>query len=141
MSISTKGRYGLRAMIDMAVHADESPVSVRSIAERQKISESYLEQVFATLRKGGLVRAVRGAGGGYTLALPPEKITAGRILKLLEGSLSPVFCAGSAECPDSTQCGNEKQCPVYPFWSELNKRIDEYIESVTLKELSLKNNA
>lgn len=137
MRVSTKGRYGLRAMIDMAQHMHQAPVSIKTIAERQNISESYLEQVFSTLKKGGLIRSSRGSCGGYSLSVPPGKITAGQVIKILEGSLSPVFCVDDPDCGGSGGiCGREKTCPAYPFWFELNRLINDYIENITIEELA-----
>ena len=85
MKLSTKGRYGVKAMVDLAIHNSEGQIALKSIAERQEISENYLEQLFATLRKAGLVKSTRGAQGGYVLADKPEKITVGTILRALEG--------------------------------------------------------
>ena len=130
MKISTKGRYGLRAMIDMTLNIHQQPVSIKAISERQGISESYLEQVFSTLKKAGLVKAVRGSYGGYELAKQPEQITAGQILRVLEGSLAPVFCVDT-EC-----CKKEKNCPANPFWAGLNSRINDYVDGITLKQMA-----
>lgn len=90
MKLSTKGRYGLRAMIDLAIHSKEEAVSIASIAARQKISESYLEQLIPKLRKAGMISSIRGAGGGYVLAKPAKEISVGDILRALEGNLDPV---------------------------------------------------
>ena len=92
MKLSTKGRYGLRAILDLAVYGKEQPVSIRSISERQDISERYLEQLIAKLKKAGLVESIRGAGGGYRIARPADTISVGEVLYVLEGSLNPVDC-------------------------------------------------
>ncbi len=137
MRISTKGRYGLRAVIDLALHYSQGPVSIRAIAEREGISDSYLEQVFSALKKGGLVKASRGANGGYTLAVAPGKITAGKVIKLLEGDLSPVFCVEKGEnSSDEDKCKNASECRAYPFWCGLDRVVDEYVESITIKQLA-----
>ena len=94
MKLSTKGRYGLRAMVDLAVHETEGPVSIQSIADRQELSEKYLEQLLGMLKRAGLVTASRGSQGGYRLAKDSGHISAGDILRALEGDLSPVDCAG-----------------------------------------------
>ena len=94
MKISTKGRYGLRAMIDIAVYREKEPVPISKIAERQSLSERYLEQMMSLLRKNGLIRSVRGAGGGYVLARDASEISVGDVLRALEGSLEPVDCDG-----------------------------------------------
>ena len=100
MKISTKGRYALRLMLDLALHSGTTPVSLRDTAERQEISDKYLEQIVSPLSRAGLVRSIRGAGGGYFLTRPPEEYTVGSILKLTEGSLAAVSCTsqGPAAC-------------------------------------------
>lgn len=109
LKLSTKGRYGLRAFIDLAVCGEGQPVSLASIAQRQEISVSYLEQLMAKLRKAGLVESVRGVNGGYSLARPADEISVGDVLRALEGDLAPVECAGigtdsGAHCSGSSQC-------------------------------------
>ena len=94
MKLSTKGRYGLRALIDMAQYSENEPVSITSISDRQDISERYLEQLMAMLKKSGLVKSVRGAGGGYVLAKKMNEISVGDVLRALEGNLDPVACTG-----------------------------------------------
>ena len=96
MKLSTKGRYGLRAMIDLASHEEEGAVSIASISERQNISESYLEQLVRPLRKAGFIESVRGAGGGYVLAKPADSISVGDVLRVLEGGLEAVTCSMKA---------------------------------------------
>ena len=109
MKLSTKGRYGLRALIDLAQNSTEEPVSITSIAERQEISERYLEQLMSKLKKSGIVKSIRGAAGGYILARPMEEISVGDILRALEGSLDPVDCAGLLEegCKSAGQLCDE----------------------------------
>ncbi|MGE5557496.1 MAG: RrF2 family transcriptional regulator [Bacillota bacterium] len=136
MNVSTRGRYGLRAMVDMAIHADEGPLPLRQIAERQSISESYLEQVFTGLRKAGLVKASRGAQGGYALGLPPEKITVGEILRVLEGPISPVFCVNDSR--SSGRCKRESNCITHGFWAELRDHIISFLDGITLQDLAAK---
>lgn len=130
MQISTKGRYGLRAMVDMSLHITEGPVALRVIAERQGISESYLEQVFTSLRKTGLVRASRGSQGGYELARPASEITVGEILRALEGSIVPVHCVGDS------QCEREKYCITRSFWEELRDHLNEFLDGTSLQDLT-----
>lgn len=134
MQISTRGRYGLRAMVDMALHNTQGPMALRVIAERQDISESYLEQVFTSLRKSGLVRASRGAQGGYELSRPANEITVGEILRSLEGSIVPVFCVD--EQSNETGCNRQRSCLTRSFWEELRDKINEFIDSVTLQDLT-----
>lgn len=133
MQISTRGRYGLRAMVDMTLHDTEGPMALRVIAERQDISESYLEQVFTSLRKAGLVRASRGAQGGYELGRPAHEMTVGEILRSLEGPIIPVHCVGDAS---TGSCEREKYCITRSFWEDLRDKINEFLDSVTLQDLT-----
>ncbi|NLY42619.1 MAG: Rrf2 family transcriptional regulator [Clostridiaceae bacterium] len=132
MRLSTKGRYGLRAMVDLAVHSKGDHVALNSIAQRQGISIHYLEQVFSQLRKSGLVKSVKGAQGGYTLAEPPENITVGRILRALEGPLSIID-------KDEQNTGEEEtsieQCIRIKVWDKMNECLNELVDSITLEDL------
>lgn len=132
MRISTKGRYGLRAMVDLAMNSTDGPVPLRQIAERQLISDSYLEQVFTSLRKNGLVIAARGAQGGYELNRPSQEITVGEILRALEGPIEPVHCVGKTSKP----CEREKDCITHSFWEELNNTINQLLDNTTLADLA-----
>lgn len=132
MRISTRGRYGLRALVDLALNNPTEVTTLRSIAENQSISESYLEQVFTSLRKAGLVIAIRGAQGGYKLARPADRITVAEILKSLEGPLTPVHCVGIDAVQ---QCDREDSCITRPFWEDLNKVINDFLENTTLQDL------
>lgn len=132
MRISTRGRYGLRAMVDMALNTPTEVSTLRSIAENQNLSESYLEQVFTSLRKAGLVIAIRGAQGGYKLGRPANRITVGEILKSLEGPLAPVHCV---EMTAVQQCDREDFCNTRPFWEDLNKVINDFLENTSLQDL------
>jgi Rrf2 family transcriptional regulator, cysteine metabolism repressor len=134
LQISTRGRYGLRAMVDMALHTSEGPLPLRIIAERQAISESYLEQVFTGLRKAGLVRASRGAQGGYELSRSVKEITVGEILRALEGPIIPVHCVGDID--SGSHCEREKYCITRSFWEDLRDKINDYLDSVTLQDLA-----
>ncbi len=129
--ISTKGRYALRVMIDIAEHAGEGYLPLRGIAERQEISEKYLESILKTLVKNKLLTGLRGKGGGYRLTRPPEKYTVGEILKLTEDSLAPVACLeeGAPVCP------REGRCRTVGLWRGLYKTIDDYLNSVTIADL------
>jgi Rrf2 family protein len=132
MKFSTKGRYGLRAMIDLSVYAKSGQVALNSIAERQNISLSYLEQVFSILKKAGLVKSVKGAQGGYMLAKSPSHTTAGDILRVLEGSLSVID-------EDEKASGKEtaiRSCIRTCVWEKLDEAIISYMDSVTLEDLS-----
>ncbi len=132
MRISTRGRYGLRAMVDMALNNPTEVTTLRSIAENQSISESYLEQVFTNLRKTGLVIAIRGAQGGYKLGRPADQISVGEILKSLEGPLAPVHCTG---LDTIQQCDREVFCITRPFWEDLNKVINDFLDNTSLQDL------
>jgi Rrf2 family protein len=132
MKFSTKGRYGLRAMVDLAVHAKGEHVALCSIAQRQGISTNYLEQVFSVLRKSGLVKSVKGAQGGYTLSEAPENIKVGRILRALEGPLSVIDenAENSGKSKSSIQ-----QCIQICVWDKMNKSLNELADSLTLEDL------
>ena len=136
MFISTKGRYGTQAMLELAKHQGSGPVTLRSIAESQGLSEPYLEQLFSPLRKAGLVRSVRGAQGGYLLADDPDNITVGDILRVLEGPIAPTVCAqrdwdGSEEC-----CQEPDLCAMRGVWQKMREKMEEVVDSVTLGDLS-----
>jgi Rrf2 family cysteine metabolism transcriptional repressor len=133
MNISTRGRYGLRALTDIAIHTTEGPMVLRVIAERQKISESYLEQVFTLLRKSGLVRSIRGAQGGYELSRPAEDISVGEILRVLEGPIVPVHCVDRSN--SRSECESEKHCITRHFWEELRDTLNNFLDRTTLQDL------
>ena len=124
MKISTKGRYGLRLMLDLAVHCDSGLVPLRDISARQEISEKYLE-------RAGLVRSVRGSQGGYMLARPAESITVGDVLRTMEGSLAPVDCVAG----DAPSCGMAETCVTIEVWRKLKDAIDQVVDSITLADL------
>jgi len=131
MKVSTKGRYALRIMIDLSLHGDENVISLKEIAERQEVSVKYLELIVAVLNKAGLVASTRGKSGGYRLTRAPKDYTVGSILKLTEGSMSPVACLSDGECT----CDRADRCVTLPMWEELDRVIDGYLESVTLQDL------
>ena len=130
MKISTKGRYALRLMLDIALTGGEAPVSLRDVAQRQDISDKYLEQIITPLGRAGLVRSVRGAGGGYLLTRPPEEYTVGEILRLLEGSLVPVICAEAKSC-----CCRAEQCVTQEIWEEIAAAVSAVVDHTTLADL------
>jgi len=130
MKLSTKGRYGLRAMVDMAVYSKGEHVSINSIAERQGISANYLEQVFSTLRKAGLVKSVKGAQGGYSLSLRPDETTIGVVLRSLEGDLEIVDEAESGIGFSSIQ-----KTIKHAVWDKMNEKINEVVDSITVEDL------
>lgn len=132
MKMSTKARYGLRALVDLARNSQTGPVSISSIAERQKISENYLEQLIAKLRKADIVKSVRGSQGGYVLSREPEKITVGEVLRTLEGDLSPV------ECPlinEEIDCNDEDGCVTKYVWKKVSDSINDTVDKITIGEL------
>lgn len=131
MMISTKGRYALRIMVDLAQHDGASPVSVREIAQRQDISGKYMEQIISVLTRAGLLRSVRGAQGGYHLAKTPEEITVGMILRATEGDLAPAECvtAGSGACQRSGEC------PSHLVFTKVYQAINGVIDGVKLCDL------
>lgn len=131
MRLSTKGRYGLMAMSQLALEDGSGPISLKYIAEKQNLSESYLEQLFSTLRKNGLLESVRGSQGGYMLTRKPADITVGHILRALEGELGP------AECVHDTisECTKEDGCATKLVLIKIKDSIDEVIDSITLEDM------
>ena len=132
MLISTKGRYALRVLIDMAEHQTENYVPLKEIAQRQEISEKYLESILKVLVKGGILTGLRGKGGGYRLSKPPEEFTVGEILRLTEGSLAPVACLEE----DATPCARAAECRTFTMWQGLDKVIQEYLDGYTVADLT-----
>ena len=129
--ISTRGRYALRVMIDLAEHIDEGYIPLQPIAKRQGISEKYLESILAVLSKAGLLDAVRGKGGGYRLSKPAKEYTAFEVLSLTEGTLAPVTCLERGQ-----QCENAVNCRTLPLWQGLDQVIAAYLCSYTLADLT-----
>lgn len=129
MKISTKGRYALRLMLDIALHGGGQAVPLRDVAERQDISDKYLEQIVTQLTRAGLVRSVRGAGGGYFLTRAPEDYTVGDILRPMEGDLAPVECASSGHC------GRLEHCVTMEVWQHIANAVDEVVDNITLSNL------
>ena len=133
MKLSTKGRYGLKAMIDLAVHNNEGVVALKSIAERQGLSENYLEQLFAALKKAKLVKSVRGSQGGYSLGNQPENITVGDILRTLEGNTYPTECVSYNF--ENVGCDNFDKCVTRGVWEKIREGINNVIDNITLRDL------
>lgn len=131
MKLSTKGRYGLRAMIDLALYSEKEPVNIQSIANRQNISESYLEQLVRKLRTAGLVCSVRGAGGGYQLAKPAEEISVGDVLRALEGNLDAVSCSAGTD----QGCEGADLCVTRYVWERINESITQTVDSIRIDQL------
>ena len=134
MKISTKGRYGLRALIDVAAQENAGCVTLKSIATRLGLSEAYLEQIFAALKRGGFVRSVRGARGGYSLSCLPEETSVAHVLRALEGSLYPVDCLSDA---DKAACGSVgcASCVARPVWEKMYNSMNDVLESMSLASL------
>lgn len=132
MKISTKGRYGLRAMIDIAQYSEIEPVSINSIATRQGISERYLEQLMTLMKKAGLIQSIRGAGGGYVLARDMSQISVGDVLRALEGSLEPVECAGFNQ---EDSCEAAGGCVTKYVWQRINESINRTVDEISLRQL------
>ncbi|WP_418765815.1 RrF2 family transcriptional regulator [Mailhella sp.] len=132
MKFFTKSRYALRVMIELARQPQQDNTPLKRIAQAQRISLKYLEQIIVPLSRAGLIKSERGSQGGYRLAMPPEQCTAGDILRAVEGSLAPVDCLA----PEAEICGFQRQCPSLRFWSGLGDCIERYADSVTLRDLA-----
>jgi len=130
MRLSTKARYGTRAMLDLAINSGEGPVLVREIARRQGFSARYLEQLLLFLKIAGLVRATRGARGGFSLAKPPSEIKLSEIIQIMEGSMAPVECVDNAGV-----CSRADLCVTREIWGEMKQAMDRILESTTLQDL------
>ena len=131
MKISTKGRYALRLMLDLALNNSGEPVRIKDIAARQEISDKYLEQIISTLNKAGYVKSIRGPQGGYLLTREPARYTVGMILRLTEGSLAPVACLEN----EVNDCPRQSGCATLRLWRMLNDAISGVVDKVTLADL------
>lgn len=131
MKISTKGRYALRLMLDLATYSMGGPVSLKDVARRQDISDKYLEQIIAILNKAGYVRSIRGAQGGYVLKKAPSEYTVGMILRLTEGDLAPVSCVGD----DGDECERKEGCVTIRIWQKINDAINDVVDNITLEDM------
>ncbi len=131
MKISTKGRYALRIMIDLAEHNSGEYIRLKDISERQGITLKYMEQIMPLLTKAGYVRSYRGNNGGYMLAKKPSAYTAGEILRTTEGSLAPIPCLED----QPNRCQRQEECSTLLFWEGLKKVIDEYVDGITLEDM------
>lgn len=134
MRLSTKGRYGVRALVELALAEGEGPVTLRVVAERQGLSEHYLEQLAGRLRRAGLVHSVRGAQGGYVLGRPAREITVGDILRTLEGPLALTDCSRDDGTPVK-HCGRADGCSARGVWSRVRAGIEKVVDSITLADL------
>ncbi len=128
MKLSTKGRYAVTAMFDIALHHDEGPVSLSDIAERQGISLSYLEQLFTNLRKQGLVKSTRGPGGGYSLAIDSEQIAIADVIEAVDENVDATRCGGSENCQ------NHQRCLTHELWENLSNQIRSYLSNISLAQ-------
>ena len=131
MTISTKGRYGLRMILDLAARQEEGYISLKDIANRQGVSKKYLEQIVPVYTAAGILRTVRGPQGGYMLAESPASYTVGDILRLTEGDLAPVPCAGQ----DSVECERSEGCMTVFIWKGLNQVISDYLDGMTIQDV------
>lgn len=131
MRVSTKGRYALRVMIDLAEHSANAYVPMKEVAKRQEISLKYLERILPALSKNKLIEGIQGKGGGYRLTRDPSQYTVGEILRLTEGDMAPVACL---ECEEG-QCERTGDCKTRPMWKEFYRRANEYFDTVTIADL------
>ncbi len=132
MKLSTKGHYGLRAMFELALHYGDDPIPLKMVAERQQLSENYLEQLIAALRKAGLVKSVRGAQGGYILARKPDEITVGDVVRVLEGPIAPLECVNEE---DPGHCDQFGCCISRNVWAKVRDSIVEVMDSISLADM------
>lgn len=131
MKISTKGRYALRLMLDLATYSTDGPVCLKDVAKRQQISDKYLEQIIAILNRAGYVKSIRGAQGGYLLKKEPEEYTAGMILRLTEGDLAPVSCVGA----EKEECGRKAGCVTTRIWQRISDAVNDVVDNITLADM------
>mgnify|MGYP003292852782 CR=1 FL=1 len=135
MIVSTRGRYALRVLIDMAEHSSEGRIPLKAIAERQSISQKYIEAIMTLLSKNGFVNGLHGKGGGYQLTKKPEEYRVGDLLRLTEGSLAPVACLEA----NAEVCPKKDKCRTIPMWTKLDDLIESYLDSVTVADLMKKD--
>lgn len=131
MMISTRGRYALRVLIDLAEHIEDGYIPMRDIAERQGISLKYLERIIPILSKNGIVEGIHGKGGGYRLIIPPEQCKIGDVLRLTEGDLAPVACLQK----DAPPCDKSYKCRTYPLWVDFYRLVNDFFDSKTLADV------
>ncbi len=132
MKVSTKGRYALRMLIDLAEHQESGFIALKEIAERQKISKQYLEQIIALLNTSDILKSNRGKQGGYKLAKHPSQITVGQILRITEGSIAPVACLEDKV----NQCESAAQCRALPMWSDLYRVISDFLDNTSIADIT-----
>lgn len=129
MKLSTKGRYGVRAMAELALHYGGAPISIKTISREQNLSEYYLEQLFSPLRRANIIRSIRGAQGGYVLCKAPSEITVGDIMTILEGPIE------IADCIDGYACDNEHSCATKFVWEKIKNSIDDVMNCISLQDI------
>ena len=134
MMISTRGRYALRVLIDLAENDEGGYIPMKAVAERQDLSLKYIERIMPMLTKGGLVEGLHGKGGGYRLTRAPEACTVGEVLRMTEGDLAPVSCVSCS----STSCDRSEGCRTLPMWTEFNELVNSYFDNITLADLMKK---
>jgi len=134
MRLSTKSRYGVRALFDIAYHAEEAPAQIKTISRRQGITPRYLEQIFQKLKRAGIVKSIRGPRGGYYLARKPEEIAVGDVIRAMEETIEPVFCARPPK-GRSRKCRRESKCVAQVIWREAGQRLGDYLDSVSLAQM------
>lgn len=139
MKLSTKGRYGVAAMYDLALHFGQGPISLKSVAQRQSISEPYLEQLMGSLRKAGYVKSTRGSQGGYMLLKEPGSITVGDIIRVMEGPIAPVDCLLSGKA-NNDYCAKAGVCVTRGVWEKVRNSINGVLGSITLADLCQEEN-
>jgi len=134
MRLSTKSRYGVRALFDIAYHSEVAPAQIKTISQRQGITPRYLEQIFQKLKRAGIVKSIRGPRGGYYLARKPEEIAVGDVIRAMEESIEPVFCARPPK-GRSRKCRHESKCVAQRVWIEAGQRLGDYLDSVSLAQM------
>jgi Rrf2 family protein len=134
LRLTTKGEYGVRAMLEIAKNYDFGPITIKEISERQEVSVAYLEQILNKLRRVGLIHSLKGPGGGYVLAEKPEEVSIGKILKTLEGPFAVTACL----VPDTRECNRMDSCVSRLMWKALSEKIENFLEAITLQDLILK---
>lgn len=129
MRLTTKGRYAVTAMLDLAIHYDQGPITLADISQRQRISLSYLEQLFSRLRKSGLVESARGPGGGYRLSRPAQSVYVAEIISAVDENMDATRCAGKGNCQDS------EPCLTHELWADLSEQIHTFLSGIDLAQL------
>lgn len=135
MRLSTKSRYGLRAIFDIAYHSGGLPTQIKEISKRQGVTPRYLEQIFQKLKEAGLIKSIRGPKGGYYLAREPEKISVADVIRAVEETIDPVFCANQFRMKNKKKCRRGKNCVARVIWQEAGKLLREYFSSVSIAQM------